>query len=293
MTSSRYLVARVAQAFGYVRRAQRMADAASEMHLLREAEAQLGAAIWEKVENIESLSVEYWNLRKLVKERDDVRNRLAECQEKLNKAHQERAEILNNVPEINQELFEKHVALLTELEQLAHQRDQVVADAREVRRSYVGPKMKLEVLTNEADGATVNAVEIEKVKARLVELREKFTTLKEERIRIGLLIDQGDLKVDEVDEKLKEEKRGRRLQASEAFRAIGKGNKEISILRAESGLIDTQMRQLFAEIGRYVSRNTRRDTACAAAATSHQGLVDVMRALRRSVALNHRLAGHT
>lgn len=293
MTSSRYLVARVAQAFGYVRRAQRMADAASEMHLLREAEAQLGAAIWEKVENIESLSVEYWNLRKLVKERDDVRNRLAECQEKLNKAHQERAEILNNVPEINQELFEKRVALLTELEQLAHQRDQVVADAREVRRSYVGLKMKLEVLTNEADGATVNAVEIEKVKARLVELREKFTTLKEERIRIGLLIEQGDLKVDEVDEKLKEEKRGRRLQASEAFHAIGEGNKEISILRAESGLIDTQMRQLFAEIGRYVSRNTRRDPACAAAATSHQGLVDVMRALRRSVALNHRLAGHT
>jgi hypothetical protein len=70
MTSSRYLVARVAQAFGYVRRAQRMADAASEMHLLREAEAQLGAAIWEKVENIEALSVEYWNLRKLVKESD-------------------------------------------------------------------------------------------------------------------------------------------------------------------------------------------------------------------------------
>ena len=72
MTSSRYLVARVAQAFGYFRRAQRMADAASEMHLLREAEAQLGATIWEKVENIEELSVEYWNLRKLIKERDEV-----------------------------------------------------------------------------------------------------------------------------------------------------------------------------------------------------------------------------
>ena len=38
---------------------------------------------------------------------------------------------------------------------------------------------------------------------------------------------------------------------------IGEGNKEISILRAESGLIDTQMRQLYAEIGRYVSRNTQ------------------------------------
>lgn len=292
MTSSRYLVARVAQAFGYVRRAQRMADAASEMHLLREAEAQLGAAVWEKVENIEALSVEYWNLRKLVKERDEVRLRLAECQEKLNKAHEERAEILNNTPALNEELLEKRVVLLTELEALAQQRDQVVADAREVRRSYVGLKMKLEVLTNENGGAKASQEEIAKVKAKLIELREKFTKLKEERIRIGLLIDQGDLKVDEVDEQLKEEKRQRRLQASEAFHAIGEGNKEISILRAESGLIDTQMRQLAAEIGRYVSRNTRQDPACAAAAASLQGMVDVMRALRRSVALNHRLAGN-
>jgi len=292
MTSSRYLVARVAQAFGYVRRAQRMADAASEMHLLREAEAQLGAAVWEKVENIEALSVEYWNLRKLVKERDEVRLRLAECQEKLNKAHEERAEILNSTPETNEELLERRVVLLTELEALAQQRDQVVADAREVRRSYVGLKMKLEVLSNENGGAKNNQEEIDKVKARLIELRKNFTTLKEERIRIGLLIEQGDLKVDEVDEQLKDEKRQRRLQASETFHVIGEGNKEFSILRAESGLIDTQMRQLAAEIGRYVSRHTRQDPACAAAAASHQGMVDVMRALRRSVALNHRLAGN-
>ncbi|RPJ34344.1 MAG: hypothetical protein EHM17_07015 [Verrucomicrobiaceae bacterium] len=291
MTPSRYFVARVAQAFGYIRRAQRMADAASEMHLLREAEAQLGAMIWEKVENIEALSVEYWNLRKLIKEREEARNKLAECQEKLNKAHEERADILNSTPEINQELMDKRVALLTELEALAHQRDRVVADAREVRRSYVGLKMKLEVLTNESGDSPANLEEIAKVKTRLVELRGKFSELKQERIRIGHLIEQGDLKVDELDEQLKDEKRQRRFQASEAFQAIGEGNKEISILRAESGLLDTQMRQLHAEIGRHVSRNTTLESACAAAAASHQGLVDVMRALRRSVALNHRLAG--
>lgn len=292
MTTSRYLVARVAMAFGYVRRAQRMADAASEMHLLREAEAQLGAAIWQKVENIEALSVEYWNLRKLVKERGEVDLRLTECQEKLTKAHDERSEILNNVPEINQQLLHKRVALLTELEALAHQRDQVVSDAREVRRSYVGLKMKLEVLTSEAGEVPLVEEEIGKVKARLTELREKFNQLKEERIRIGVLIEEGDLKVDEVDAQLKEEKKQRREHASEAFHAIGEGNKEISILRAESGLIDTQMRQLFAEIGRYVSRNTRRDAACAAAAAAHLGMVEVMRALRLSISLNHRLAGN-
>lgn len=285
------MIARVAQAFGYIRRAQRMGDAASEMHLLREAEAQLGEMIWDKVETIEALSVEYWNLRKMIKEQQEVHAKLEKCQETLTHAHDERADILNSTPEINQALMAERTELLTGLENLAYERDRVVMDAREVRRSYVGLKMKLEVLATEGGDSPENQAEIAKTKARLVELRDKFSTLKEERIRIGHLIDEGDAKVDAVDQKIKEEKQKRRIEASEAFEMIGEGNKELSALRAESGLLETQMRQLYGEIGRYVSRNTRREPACAAAAAAHQGLVDVMRALRRSVALNYRLAG--
>jgi chromosome segregation ATPase len=293
MTTTRFFVARIAQAFGYVRRAQRMGDAASEMHLLREAEAYLGEAIWEKVENIEQLSVEYWNLRKLVKDLDEVRERLAAAQRRLDIAHEERANVLNNTPEANQELLDRRVVLLTELEALAQKRDGIVTAAREVRRAYVGLKMKLEVLTNEAGGSNTNDAEISAVKQRLDELKKRFAELKQERIDVGHKIEQGDNKVDEVDELLKEEKRQRRLLASEAFEAIGEGNKEISVLRAESGLLETRMRQLYGEIGRYVSRHSHQDPACTAAASSHRGLVDVMRALRRSVALNHRLAGNS
>lgn len=291
MTSTRYFIARFAQAFGYFRRSQRMGDAASEMHLLREAEAQLGAAIWEKVEGIEALSVEYWNLRKLIKERDDVRARLAACQERLDQAHEERASLLNSTPEIQQELLDERTAILTELEKLSHRRDQIVADAREVRRAYVGLKMKLEVLSKESTGSAQNQEAIAKVKTRLTELKNRFAELKQDRIRIGEEIETGDAKVDLVDEKIKEQRQHRRVEASSAFQVIGEGNKEISILRAESGVLDTRMRQLYAEIGRYVSRHANQDPACAAAAASHSGLVDVMRALRRSIALNHRLAG--
>ncbi len=289
MTPTRYYAARFAQAFGYFRRAQRMADAASEMHLLREAEAFLGAAIWEKVEGIEALSVEYWNLRKLIKEREEVRSKLAECQERLDRAHQERAELLNSTPEENKELLDERATLLAGLEQLAQKRDQIVADAREVRRAYVGLKMKLEVLTNE--GASGSEEESVRVKSRLNELKQRFAELKDERIRVGEAIEQGDVRVDLVEEKLKEKRQERRLLASDAFQIIGEGNKEISVLRAEHGVLDTRMRQLYGEIGRYVSRNARQDAACAAAVSSHQGLVDVMRALRKSIALNHRLAG--
>ncbi len=291
MTSSRYYIARLVQAFGYFRKNQRMADAASEMHLLREAEAQLGAAIWEKVEGIEELSVEYWNLRKFIKEKDLVRQKLAECQARLDQAHEERAVVLNNTPEVHQELFDQRVALLTDLENLARRRDEIVAEAREVRRAYDGLKMKLEVLTKESSGDASHLQEIELVKSRLAGLKVKFSELKQQRIQIGAEIEAGDAKVDIVDERLNEKKMDRRIHASEAFQVIGDGNKEMSILRAESGVLDTQMRQLYAEIGRFVSRHAAQNPACAKAAASHQGLVDVMRALRRSIALNHRLAG--
>lgn len=291
MTSSRYFVARVGQAFGYFRKNQRMADAASEMHLLREAEAQLGTLIWEKVEGIDQLSVEYWNLRKFIKEKNEIDQKLAESQALLDKVHEERATTLNQTPENQQQHMDRRIELLIELEGLAKERDQVVGEAREIRRAYEGMKMKLEVLTQEYDHTLANHEQIEQVKAQLAELKAKFAELKEKRIKIAAAIETGDAEVDEVDQILLVQKRERIEHASEAFQLISESNKEISTMRAESGLLDTQMRQLYAEIGRYVSRNTQTDPNCAAAAGAHQGLIDIMRALRRSIALNHRLAG--
>ena len=147
MTTTRYIVARFAQAFGFFRRNIRMSEAASETHLLREAEFILGSTLWEQVENIEALSVEYWNLRKLIKERDDVVGRLIACQERLNQAHEERVTLLNSTPELNLELLEQRIVLLNEAERLSRERDLVVAQAREVRRIYIGLSMKHEVLS--------------------------------------------------------------------------------------------------------------------------------------------------
>lgn len=291
MTSSRYFIARFAQAFGYIRRSHRLADAAREMHLLREAEAQLGAAIWEKVEGVEALSVEYWNMRKIIKEKELVRTKLEDCQVRLDQAHEERETVLNSTPEVHQELVDQRVALLIELENLSRWRDEIVAEAREVRRTYDGMQIKLEVLTEESTGEESNLQQIEQVRSHLAEIKAKFSELKHQRIQIGNKIEEGDAKVDIVDEHLNEKKLTRRTHASEAFQVIGEGNKEMSILRAESGLLDIQMRQLYAEIGRFISRHAFLDPVSAKVASSHQGLVDVMRVLRRSIALNHRLAG--
>ena len=291
MTTTRYFMARFAQAFGVIRRNQRMSDAASEVHLLREAEAYLGKLVWEKVEQIERLAVEYWNLRKLYKERNIVVERLTEFEAKLEAAHQERANLLSITPLLNPEINEQRIAILTELEEKSLQRDAVVAKARQVRRTYDGLKMKLEVITKELADTEERQAEIDQVKNRLLALKQEFVALKQERLAIGEEIDAGDVKLDLIERNLEVHRRERRAHASATFQTIGEINKDLAILRAEDGLLDTRMRQLYADIGRYVSRNVHQDPHCMEATKTHRALVEVMRALRRSVALNHRLAG--
>lgn len=294
MTRTRYYLARFGQAFGFHRRNLRMSEAASEMHLLREAEATLGASVWKNVEAIDALSVEYWNLRKLIKEREQIREKIQNCMTCLEQSHKERSELLSADPEGGQELVDERVVLLTSLEQHARDRDNLVAEAREVRRAHVGLKMKLEVLLQESSdsqGTTTKLHEAEEVNQRLVELRERFADLKKQRLLIGEKIEKGDLEINRVDAQLQERRQARRVQASDSFQIIGEMNKQLSTYRAESALLDTRMRQLYAEIGRFISRNAIQNPDCAKASEAQRGLVEVMRALRRSIALNHRLAG--
>lgn len=284
------MIAQIAKGFGYVRKNQRMSDAANETHLLRDAETHLGSLIWTKVESIEELSVQYWNLRKLSKERDNLYEKLNQCQDRLAAVQHARAVLLDETPEVQQLLLNTQTELVTNLDILSRKRDDTVTAAREVRRSYDGLKMKLEVITSEKS-SPLSRSEVEELELRLESLKEKFIELKNSRIAIGHEIEEEELGMNQVEHLLNEQKLERRVKAWESFQIIGQGNKELSILRTDCGLIDTQMRLLYTEIGRYVSHHATRNKDSAKAVRSHSGLVDVMNALRHSIRLNHQLAG--
>ncbi len=290
MTPTRYLLSRIAHMVGIHRRNQRMSDAASETHLLRDAEAYLGAMVWRKVENIESLSSSYWNLRKLSQEQETISSGLAACQEKLNKAHEDRAMLLNTVSGPEQRLLTEKAGIVANLGTLSTKRDEVVAAAKEIRKTYEGLKVKSEVLANQSAETTEDGGEIEKINASLARLKERFTSLKEERTRISEEIMRGDAQINELTEQLQSLRKTQHENASKAIQSIGDANKDISTLRAEYGILETRMSQLHAEIGKHVSRNISGDPNCAAAVKDHRGLVDVMQALRKSITLNYRLA---
>ena len=72
MNSFRYPFAQFLKNFGVTLKDRRMKATASEMHLLQEAEIILGLLCWEHCESIEELSPEYWPLRKLAEEREQI-----------------------------------------------------------------------------------------------------------------------------------------------------------------------------------------------------------------------------
>ncbi|KAB2643040.1 MAG: hypothetical protein DVB26_00785 [Verrucomicrobia bacterium] len=293
MTSTRYFIARFAQAFGIFRRNQRMGDAASEMHLLREAEAYLGREVWEKADSVERISVEYWNLRKLIKDCDSMQIELDACERRLDAIHQERSDLLNASPTNQTKLYDERIAIIAGLEDLTRERDLIVTRASDIRRVHDGLKIKIEVLTNELEPSAKRSVQIEAVKQRLAELSTQFIALKEERRLVGEKISKGEKQFDQIDLDIEAFKSERRSQASKIFKVIGEANRDVSMLRSELTLTQARIGQLQAEIGRYVSRHSFTDRNCAEVVKSHRGLIDVMRALRRSVALNHRLGGRS
>lgn len=288
MTTTRYLFAKIAMAFGISRRQRRMAEAASETHLLREAEQILGQRLWENVESIEELGIEYWNLRRLTAQRDELRKQMAESEQLLAEAHEQRAALLSAKAGGAQALEERRRELLLELETHARQRDAIVAKAREIRRVYDGLKAKLDVLRTEQ---REHPELIEPTRERMKELRGQFDELKSKRDTIAVTIEGYNRQVDALDQDLDEARKRHREEAAEAFQLIGEANRRMSTIKARIGLIETEMQQLFGEIGRHVSRHIASNPGCRAAARAHRPMVEVMSALRKSINLNHRLAG--
>lgn len=288
MTTSRYLIARIGLAFGIQRRQQRMAEAASETHLLREAEQILGERIWENVEAVEELGIEYWNLRRLYTDRERLRKQLAEAEKVLTLAHEQRAALLSEKSVEQDRLEVDRGNLIIELEGLARERDKVVVKAREVRRVYDGLKTKLEVLEEEARGDTEV---LEKTQTRMLELRGQFEELKKERDQVARQIEIRDKGLNDIEQKLEIERKKHREEASAAFQQIGDANRAISECKAELGVIETRMLQLFGEIGRHISRNAAVNSECRAATRTQRSMVEVMAQLRKSINLNHRLTG--
>ena len=286
MTPTSYYIASIAQSFGYRRRNKRLADASSEMNLLREAEFHLGQHLWEKIEPIEDLSVEYWNLRKLTKVRKKLRAKLNEMHAAEELLIEQRTAIINEFSQEQTDLETKRSNYLLYLEELAYERNNLILHAKEIRRAHEGMIAKVEVLQKE--GHPVE--DIAKVEASIAKLKNEFRSLKIRREEMVKEFDEGDKLIDVIDSMLADFKQDKRDRSRAVFQQMGVLNRDLSFAWAEIGDVEKKIHQLQSDVGRYLSRNTKRNPLCANVALEQRTMVEVMRLLRISIVMNNKLA---
>lgn len=292
MNSSRYLIARIALTFGLHRKNKRLSEAADEMHLLRQAEEILGEDVWEQTEDVEEISVEYWNLRKYQIAVSKLEKEIAKADTILDTSHDDRNTILNRTNEVCQALEVQRDELIRESERMIAKRDEIVGRAQQIKRRFEASRTKVMVLSeqDEAGHDGDNKLAIKEERNRLSGYKNDFARLKDDREAVGEQIHELDEKITAIEAELGNDRKRLREEASVAYQSIGKANRDKSKLRAEVGVIEGEMKQHFSEVGRYVSTHAGTDPTCTQICKEYSHLIAQMQSLRSSIALNHKLA---
>lgn len=286
MTRSRYLLARLAQSFGLSLTGRYASNAASELHLLREAEEMLGRLAWRNLEDLEELSMEYWNLRKFAKQHETLTTEIQQANNVLQQSHDQRAGLMEKVVDSTKDLVTEREEIIGKSERLSSEQDAVIHEAHTIKRRYEGLKAKLEVLVEEGSEPEALAG----TRQELATLKDQFSKLKARRNELSKRIQQLDDAIEAMEETIEDRRKGLREEALGSYQSIGKANRDISSCRAELGVVEKEMALLFSEIGRFISLNPNHG-GCREAVKQHRGLINQMGALRQSVMMNNHLAG--
>ena len=159
MTHFRYFAWRIAKTFGISMSRHHASHAAAELHLLREADEILGRMSWKDTEELKELSVEYWNLRKLTNQYDELSVIVSSANVDLQRSHEQRAELLEMVVDSTKDFVVERESLIDKSERLGAEREAILGEARSVKRRHDGIKAKLEVLAGEGAGPQRDAVD--------------------------------------------------------------------------------------------------------------------------------------
>lgn len=264
---------------------KRMTDAAYELHLMQEGEEFLGALCWPEVEEIEEISMEYWSIRRIVRERIGLEEKIAEANTVLHAAHTKRASVADRSKDIGQELFNQRERLFELLETLNIERDGIMSDAQQVKRRFEALKTKASVLKDEGE---INSGAYQETREKLDDLKAQFKGFKRKLTQIDSRIDVRQEELSKLQEDIDEKLRGNKDEASETFGQISKANRDITASKAEMGLLIEEHAKLCREVGRYLNLNARLPS-CQKACSSHRGLLEQIRLLRRSIQWNKKL----
>ena len=289
MTSSRYFISKFFKSFGLDFSEKHRTAAAYEAHLLRDAQNIIGGLAWEKVEDIDELSSEYWSLRKLSKEYQELDSQIENLTEVLDTAQEQRSQTIENVSSANRGTASNRDSIHNRIERLSKEREDIQQQGRTIKRSYEGLKTKLEVLREE-EATERNQFEIKNTTKKLEELREQFDKVKNRRGQIDEKKTELQTELNALNQKLSKEDSVIREQAESQFSIIGQTNKKLNTLRSSLSNLENEISSLHDQIGRHIIKNIQ-DPRIKEAAKQYKGLISLTQEVHKSTLRNRSLIG--
>jgi chromosome segregation ATPase len=253
---------------------------------MQDGEEILGAYCWPNIEDIEELSMEYWNLRKLKQEETTLSEKVSNSSKTLSNVQNERASLADLSKGSGQELSQKRERLFEKIEDLNIKRDDLLAEAQQTKRKHSALKMQVQVLKEEGSG---NQEKINDCRESLTDLRIQFTKSKEHLVEINDKVDSLKDKLSKLQEKIDDKLKGSKEETTESFTQISKANRDITKYQAELGVLREEQAKYFRGIGSFLRINSKRED-CKAACKNQRGLLEQTRLLSQSIDWNRHLA---
>ncbi len=286
MNSTSYAFAQFLKMFGIHRKQARLNDSAQELQLLREGEHLLGKTLWQDCEDYEPTDTPYWHLRQLNNKVSELQQKITNLSDDLAEAQHQKQSSTQNTRARHSEKETERIQLIGKAEELTNEKQELAGQAKQLKDQYEGLKLKIKVLREENADTSV----IEKQVARAEQLKSEFTALKQKNVTLVSQIKALDTDIDRLEGEARAERGEFNNQISSPSEDLNKANRDLSNLRSEIGLLQSQMNQHYSELGNILFSQFKHDRDCRTIAKSQKHFIAILAALRRSIEWNNDLA---
>ncbi len=283
MTSIGFIVRRLLKSIGVCDKQNHNITASRLIYLLSEKEETLGCNSWEDTREIVQLSGNYWELKELFHEQENLEMEAKRIREQNDHLTHEAADLT----------ADSESSLIS----VNNQKNNLIQKSIELNNEIKSQEENCETLKKQFIALSVNLKKTDTTEKTL-ESQNNIEHLKDEytqgRKKIGMLrlrVKENDLKIERTELKLKTLKIDSRDQISEAMNKVTKSAKLVATYSAKIGSIEATKQEIYMKIGSFLSVNENNNNPqIIGILTKNTLIVEKMKGLKKSI-LYHRALG--
>lgn len=261
-------------------------NAATETHLLRDAESTLGHLVWEHVEPIEELSSDYWSLRKLSNEHQKISQKVDPLSARLNAVQEERKLSAETIAEQGGSKPSQLEDIKRKAERLNRERASVIEEGTNIKRKQEGLRAKIDVLAEEGPAAA--DLQLAKARTEIEDHQKRFETLRKRRASIENELRELQSEEIRLSKAIEDDTSGNQGEASPQLNEISQLNRQLTEYQNKLGALESKALPLHAHIGKHLLYNAH-PAEVREATREHRSLFQLIRKIQKSHRLNQDL----